>query len=72
MSRKLADSYTDSTQLGQRNEWLNKTIALDKNDIGGEAQIEFALQLSQAGKYKESNEMITTKKERKFTEAVEL
>ncbi len=68
MSRKLADSYTDSTQLGQRNEWLTKTIALDKNDIGGEAQIEFALQLSQAGKYKESNEMITTKFKNEFAD----
>jgi tetratricopeptide (TPR) repeat protein len=68
MSRKLADSYTDSTQIGQRNEWLTKTIALDKNDIGGEAQIEFALQLSQAGKYKESNEMITTKFKTDFAE----
>jgi tetratricopeptide (TPR) repeat protein len=68
MSRKLADSYTDSTQIGQRNEWLTKTIALDKNDIGGEAQIEFALQLSQAGKFKESNEMITTKFKTEFAE----
>ena len=68
MSRKLADSYSDSTQISQRNEWLAKTIALDKNDIGGEAQIEFALQLSQAGKYKESNEMITSKFKNEFAE----
>jgi tetratricopeptide (TPR) repeat protein len=68
MSRKLADSYVDSSQIGQRNEWLAKTIALDKNDIGGEAQFEFALQLSQAGKFKESNEMITNKYKNEFAD----
>ena len=68
MSRKLADAYTDTTQLELRNQWLAKTIALDKNDIGGEAQIELALQLSQAGKFKESNEMITTKFKNEFAE----
>jgi predicted negative regulator of RcsB-dependent stress response len=68
MSRKLADAYSDSTQIGQRNEWLAKTIALDKNDIGGEAQIELAMQLSQGGKYKESNEMITTKFKNEFAD----
>lgn len=68
MSRKLADAYSDSIQIGQRNEWLAKTIALDKNDIGGEAQIELAMQLSQGGKYKESNEMITSKFKNEFAE----
>jgi predicted negative regulator of RcsB-dependent stress response len=70
MSRGLAEAYSDSTSLGLRTEWLNKTIALDpKGDIGAEAQYQLAVQLSKEGKIKESNDMITSKFKNEFAEA---
>ncbi len=70
MSRGLAEAYSDSTSLGLRTEWLNKTIELDpKGDIGAEAQYQLAVQLSKEGKIKESNDMITAKFKNEFAEA---
>ena len=70
MSRGLAEAYSDSTSLGLRTEWLNKTIELDpKGDIGAEAQYQLAVQLSKEGKVKESNEMISSKFKNEFAEA---
>jgi len=68
--RSLADLYTsDSTQIAFKRLWLTKVITLDKNEIGAEAQYELALLLSGEGKYKESNDMITTKFKNEFAEA---
>jgi TolA-binding protein len=70
MSRGLAEAYSDSTSLGLRTEWLNKTIELDpKGDIGAEAQYQLAVQLSKEGKVKESNDMISSKFKNEFAEA---
>jgi predicted negative regulator of RcsB-dependent stress response len=52
-----------------KRQWLAKVISLDKNEIGAEAQYELALLLSREGKYKESNDMITTKFKNEFAEA---
>ena len=70
LARSLADLYTsDSTQIAFKRLWLTKVITLDKNEIGAEAQYELALLLSGEGKYKESNDMITTKFKNEFAEA---
>jgi len=70
LARSLADLYTsDSTQIGSKRQWLAKVISLDKNEIGAEAQYELAILLSGEGKYKESNDMITTKFKNEFAEA---
>ena len=70
LARSLADLYTsDSPQIGLKRQWLAKVISLDKNEIGAEAQYELALLLSREGKYKESNDMITTKFKNEFAEA---
>lgn len=70
LARSLADLYTsDSTQIGSKRQWLAKVISLDKNEIGAEAQYELAFLLSGEGKYKESNDMITTKFKNEFAEA---
>lgn len=70
LARSLADLYTsDSTQIGSKRQWLAKVISLDKNEIGAEAQYELAFLLSREGKYKESNDMITTKFKNEFAEA---
>jgi thioredoxin-like negative regulator of GroEL len=70
MSRGLAEAYSDSASVELRTEWLNKTISLDpKGDIGAEAQYQLAIQLTQAGKFKESNDMISNKFKNEFAEA---
>ncbi len=70
LTRGLAEAYSDSTSIDSRTEWLNKTISMDpKGDIGAEAQYQLAKQLSQAGKLKESNEMISSKFKNEFSEA---
>ncbi len=70
LARSLANLYTsDSTQIGSKRQWLAKVISLDKNEIGAEAQYELAILLSGEGKYKESNDMITTKFKNEFAEA---
>jgi tetratricopeptide (TPR) repeat protein len=70
LARSLADLYiSDSTQIGSKRQWLAKVISLDKNEIGAEAQYELAILLSGEGKYKESNDMITTKFKNEFAEA---
>lgn len=70
LARSLADLYTsDSTQIGSKRQWLAKVISLDKNEIGAEAQYKLAFLLSGEGKYKESNDMITTKFKNEFAEA---
>lgn len=70
MSRGLAEAYSDSASVSLRTEWLNKTIALDpKGDIGAEAQYQLAQQLTQEGKFKESNDMISNKFKNEFAEA---
>ena len=70
LARSLADLYTsDSPQIGLKRQWLAKVISLDKNEIGAEAQYDLALLLSGEGKYKESNDMITTKFKNEFAEA---
>jgi len=70
LTRALADLYTsDSTQIASKRQWLAKVISLDKNEIGAEAQYELAYLLSVEGKFKESNDMITTKFKNEFAEA---
>ena len=70
LTRALADMFTsDSTQIASKRQWLAKVITLDKNEIGAEAQYELALLLSGEGKFKESNDMITTKFKNEFAEA---
>jgi thioredoxin-like negative regulator of GroEL len=70
MSRGLAEAYSDSASVSLRTEWLTKTISLDpKGDIGAEAQYQLAIQLTQAGKFKESNDMISNKFKNEFAEA---
>jgi TolA-binding protein len=70
LTRALADLYSsDSTQIVFKRLWLGKVITLDKNEIGAEAQYELALLLRGEGKYKESNEMITSKFKNEFAEA---
>jgi len=69
-SRQLADSYaSDSLQIVQKRKWLVQTIAFDKNEIGADAQYELALLLSKEGKFKESNDMISTKFKNEFADA---
>jgi len=70
LTRSLADMFSsDSTQIASKRQWLAKVITLDKNEIGAEAQYELALLLSGEGKFKESNDMITTKFKNEFAEA---
>jgi hypothetical protein len=70
LTRSLADMFSsDSTQIASKRQWLAKVISLDKNEIGAEAQYELALLLSGEGKFKESNDMITTKFKNEFAEA---
>lgn len=70
LTRSLADMFSsDSTQIASKRQWLAKVITLDKNEIGAEAQYELALLLSEEGKFKESNDMITTKFKNEFAEA---
>ena len=70
LTRSLADMFSsDSTQIATKRQWLAKVITLDKNEIGAEAQYELALLLSGEGKFKESNDMITTKFKNEFAEA---
>ena len=69
-SRQLANLYgSDSLQLEQKRKWLAKTIVFDKNEIGAEAQYELASLLAKEGKFKESNDMISTKFKNEFAEA---
>ena len=68
-ARALADGFSDSTMIESRILWLNKTISLDKNDIGAEAQYQLANILTKEGKFKESNDMITIKFKNEFVEA---
>jgi predicted negative regulator of RcsB-dependent stress response len=69
-SRQLADSYaSDSLQIVQKRKWLVQTIAFDKNEIGADAQYELALLLSKEGKFKESNDLISTKFKNEFADA---
>jgi tetratricopeptide (TPR) repeat protein len=69
-SRQLADSYaSDSLQIVQKRKWLAQTIAFDKNEIGADAQYELALLLSKEGKFKESNDLISTKFKNEFADA---
>jgi tetratricopeptide (TPR) repeat protein len=69
-SRQLANLYgSDSLQVVQKRKWLDQTIAFDKNEIGAEAQYELAVLLAKEGKFKESNDMISTKFKNEFAEA---
>ena len=69
-SRQLANLYgSDSLQVVQKRKWLDQTIIFDKNEIGAEAQYELAVLLAKEGKFKESNDMISTKFKNEFAEA---
>lgn len=69
-SRQLANLYgSDSLQVVQKRKWLDQTIVFDKNEIGAEAQYELAVLLAKEGKFKESNDMISTKFKNEFAEA---
>ena len=69
-SRQLANLYgSDSLQLVQKRKWLDQTIIFDKNEIGADAQYELAELLAKEGKFKESNDMISTKFKNEFAEA---
>ena len=69
-SRALANLYgSDSLQVEQKRKWLAQTIVFDKNELGADAQFELASLLSKEGKFKESNEMISSKFKNEFAEA---
>jgi tetratricopeptide (TPR) repeat protein len=69
-SRQLANLYgSDSLQVVQKRKWLDQTIIFDKNEIGADAQYELAELLAKEGKFKESNDMISTKFKNEFAEA---
>jgi predicted negative regulator of RcsB-dependent stress response len=69
-SRQLSNLYgSDSLQVVQKRKWLDQTIAFDKNEIGADAQYELAMLLAKEGKFKESNDMISTKFKNEFAEA---
>jgi tetratricopeptide (TPR) repeat protein len=69
-SRQLANLYgSDSLQVVQKRKWLDQTIVFDKNEIGADAQYELAELLAKEGKFKESNDMISTKFKNEFAEA---
>ncbi len=69
-SRQLANLYgSDSLQVVQKRKWLDQTIVFDKNEIGADAQYELAVLLAKEGKFKESNDMISTKFKNEFAEA---
>lgn len=70
LARSLANLYSsDSTQISSKRIWLSKVIGLDKNELGAEAQYELAYLLNLEEKYKESNDMITSKFKNEFAEA---
>lgn len=70
LSRQLANLYgSDSLQVDQKRKWLNQTITFDKNELGADAQYELASLLAKEGKFKESNDMISTKFKNEFADA---
>ncbi|MHA8066430.1 tetratricopeptide repeat protein [Aquirufa sp. ROCK2-A2] len=66
---KIADVYSSKGDIEKEKAWLNKTIALDKNDLGAACQLRLAHQLFKEGKFKESSDMILDKFRNQFSEA---